>query len=106
MWQRELIRMFDKNSDKKISLYELIIGCVPDADNNNIVSEKEFTYGKRTASIWLANIISSVPNALDDNYIDLNEIRQSFNSIKCIPTQTTIRIASGLIDAIQFCPKM
>lgn len=97
-----LFNMFDSNHDKKISYRELIIGCSPDINNDNVISNTEFEKGKNTAIMWLANIICTVPNALSDNIIDLNEVLATSNDQKLEPTQDNINSATQIIQNINF----
>jgi Ca2+-binding EF-hand superfamily protein len=75
MWYDELFALFDSNHDENVSLRELIIACAPDIDNNKLISAYEFELGRHTAVVWVANILATVPSALDDSRINLAELR-------------------------------
>jgi len=100
MWQQELLGMFDKNHDRHVSLYELILGCVPDTDNDGKITPLEFGYGRKTAVQWLANILASVPLALSDGCIDLGELKKSSTS-NVSPTAEILAQAEKLLQQIQ-----
>jgi Ca2+-binding EF-hand superfamily protein len=75
MWYDELFALFDSNHDDNVSLRELIIACAPDIDNNKRISAHEFELGRHTAVVWVANILATVPSALDDSRINMAELR-------------------------------
>ena len=79
-WVKELFLYFDNDSSKSITLDELVKGCSPDIDNNRVIDEKERNIGKRTARMWLTNILSACPSALNDDVISLEELSKNASS--------------------------
>ena len=86
-WVKELFLYFDNDSSKLVSLDELVKGCSPDIDNNRVIDDRERNIGKKTARMWLTNILSACPSALDDNKISLAELAK--NATANIPNDAT-----------------
>ena len=72
----ELFAFMDNDNSNLISIKELIKGCSPDIDNNNVYNERELRIGKQNAKVWIATILVLKPSILNDNNIDKNEFKQ------------------------------
>ena len=85
-WLNQLFSYIDKSKDGKLQIEELIIANSPSVgiDYNEcnevcvsatMTQEKARSVGKNTTRIFLAMILHSVPTALNDGVLDLNELR-------------------------------
>lgn len=92
MWLNQLFKMMDRNNDHKVTLHELIIACSPDKENDGNISCHEFELGRETAVFWLANIVCTSPTALNDDVIDLDELRSIKQSVS-VPSKKHVTYA-------------
>ena len=94
-WVNQLFSYMDKSKDGKLQINELIVANSPslginyqecNEECNEVVctetcvpavmdTTKARDVGKKTTRVFLAMLLHSVPNALNDNVIDLNELK-------------------------------